>query len=266
MDGTIRILDAGCGNGKLISYLHRSLHVLHPDKIFHLSGFDVYDHGVQSEGFIQRAVDSLSSSVPNIDWVSRIYSIQATDGWSFGTEKFDIIVSNQVMEHVHDKDHFFSNVRANLADGGYSLHLAPLRHIIHEGHIYLPWAHRLKNFDLLYGYIRLMSTLGLGKFKGHHRATGCSLREFSERHADYMYFWTSYSSESETLHFARKNGLRADFRFSLEFFSSKLRQVFRRPPRYTYTFREFGLMDAVLVKILRYLSSVTLVCRKKNIY
>ncbi len=263
---TIRILDAGCGNGKLIAYLHICLHLLHSDKIFHISGYDVQDHGVQSEGFLVEAVNRLSTMIPAVNWAERINTIQTIDQWTFVTKKYDFIISNQVLEHVYDKDLFFSNISSNLIDGGHSVHLAPLKHVVHEGHIFLPWAHRIRNFSSLYGYIRFMSSIGFGKFRKHQKETGCSLNEYSERHADYIYFWTNYSSEAETIDFARRNGMRADFRFSFEFFTSKIRQILKIKRRNIYKPREYGFIDAILVKQLRYLSSVTLVCTKKNTY
>jgi SAM-dependent methyltransferase len=265
-DSTIRILDAGCGNGRLISYLHSCLPILRPNLEFVISGYDVQDHGVQAQGFIQETTERLKSLHPETDWESRIHAIPANSKWEFATEKFDFIISNQVLEHVHDKAFFFSNVSKALIEGGYSIHLAPLKHVIHEGHIHLPWAHRITNFTALYGYIRLLSQLGLGKFRAHNKATRCTLDQYAERHADYIYFWTSYATESETLRLARSNGLRADFRFSIEFFTSKLLQLIGRAPTYKYRIRDYGFFDVIFIKPLRYLSSVTLVCKKANRY
>ena len=264
--GPIRILDAGCGNGKLISYLHKSLHLLHPEIEFHISGYDVRDHGVQAAGFLADTVSRLLKDIPEVDWPNKIHTIQANDQWTFASDKYDFIISNQVLEHVHDKDFFFKNISAHLVEGGYSAHLAPLKHIVHEGHIFLPWAHRISNFSALLAYIRLMSSLGFGKFPRHRRDTNCTLHEYSERHADYIYFWTSYATESETIQFARKNGLRADFRFSTDFYKAKLRQIFKRQPEYLYQLNRSGIQDAVSLKFLRYISSVTFVCKKVNTY
>ena len=263
---TIRILDAGCGNGRLISYLHSCLPILRPNIEFVISGYDVQDHGVQAQGFIQETIERLKNLHPETEWESQIHTINANSKWEFTTEKFDFIVSNQVLEHVQDKAFFFSNVSYALVENGHSIHLAPLKHVIHEGHIHLPWAHRITNFTALYGYIRLLSQIGLGKFKTHKKFNGCTLNQYAEQHADYIYFWTNYSTESETLRFARFNGLRADFRFSTEFFTSKLLQLIGRTPTYKYRTRDYGFFDVMFIKLLRYLSSVTLVCKKANIY
>lgn len=262
----IRILDAGCGNGKLISYLHSCLPILRPNIDFFISGFDVQDHGVQSQGFIQETTERLKNIHPEIEWESRIHTIQANNKWVFANEKFDFIISNQVLEHVHDKSFFFSNVSDALVENGYSIHLAPLKHVIHEGHIHLPLAHRITNFTALKGYIRLLSQLGFGKFKAHNKATRCTLDDYAERHADYIYFWTNYATESETLRFARSNGLRADFQFSTEFFTSKINQLIKGSTSCKYRKRNYGFFDVIFIKLFRYISSVTLVCKKANKY
>lgn len=267
----IRILDAGCGNGRLIRYLQVSLPMLHPDKVFAIHGFDVVDHGVQKLGFIQQTVKMLSSSHidTDIDWQKRIHAFSQDENWNFGSEKFNFIVSNQVLEHVANKDKFFHNVHENLENGGYSIHLAPLSHIIWEGHIFLPWAHKFRSFSALYGYIRLMSRLGFGKFRQQRNRDipiDTDRDVYSQRHADYIFFLTSYSSEAESLDVCRRNNLRADFRFSLEFFTSKARQLIGLHPNFVYAFREAGFFDSISIKFLRYLSSVTLVCKKHNTY
>jgi SAM-dependent methyltransferase len=263
---TVYILDAGCGNGQLIRYLHECLHLLHPGKRFVIHGFDVSDHGVQSEGFLSESVRNLLALDPAIDWSSRIFSLQQDQPWNFNDQRYDVIVSNQVLEHVRDKDGFFFNVSQKLTDGGYSVHLAPVRSVVPEDHVHIPFAHRFRNFGAMHAYIRMMSVLGIGKYRAAKKATGVDLATYSERHADYLYHWTAYSSESETLAFARKHFMRADFRFSLEFYTAKMAQIAGLGGRTRYSFRSWGFLDAIMIKILRYLSSVTLVTEKKNTY
>lgn len=260
------ILDAGCGNGQFIHYLHQSLHFLHPDKQFVIHGFDVADHGVQSDGFLGETVSHLFKLVPGVDWSNRIYSLHQDQPWNFNDQQYDFIVSNQVLEHVRDKDKFFFNVSRKLIAGGYSVHLAPLRSVIPEDHVHIPFAHRFTNFCAMYAYIRLASSLGLGKYQHARQSTGVDIETYSERHADYLFHWTSYSSEAEALQYARKHFMRADFRFSMEFYTAKLRQILGQKARVSYTFRSRSFRDAVLIKVLRYLSSVTLVTEKKNTY
>jgi len=262
----IFILDAGCGDGEFIHFLHRSLHLLHPGGSFVIHGFDVSDHGVQSEGFLSSTIANLRALEPGIDWNSRIHAIRQDQPWDFDAQQYDFILSNQVLEHVRDKNLFFLNVSRKLAAGGCSIHLAPLRSVVPEDHVKIPFAHRFRNFGAMHAYIRFMSSLGVGKFASARRRTGIDLDTYAEKHADYLYHWTAYSSEAETLEHARRHFMRADFRFSLEYYTTKLEQILGRRARTEYRFRTFGFRDAILIKLLRYLSSVTLVTEKTNSY
>jgi SAM-dependent methyltransferase len=263
---TLRILDAGCGDGRFLAYLDECLTRLRPQWTVEPFGFDVIDHGVQPQGFIDRAVGQLAERRPALDWSDRIRAIRASDPWPFEDAGFDLVLSNQVLEHVQDPARFLGEVRRVLVQGGASLHLFPLKHYIHEGHLLLPWVHRIRSHDLRRGYITFLSRLGLGKFRQHHRDTGVSLATFAERHADYMAFWTHYLSEAEALEAARRAGLRASFRYTSGFYAQKLRSLARRPPGLHYATGPRGLWDSLSVKLLRYVSSVTLTLHKENRY
>jgi SAM-dependent methyltransferase len=239
---------------------------MRPASRIEIFGFDVNDHGVQAKGFLDTTTAALGAVAPEVDWSRRIHSIRLKEEWPFEAGFFDFVVSNQVLEHVADKPRFFQNVYRCLKVGGYSFNLNPLVHCVHEGHIWLPFAHRIRSYDLLYSYIRACSRLGLGKFPSHARNSGMSLDEYTRRHADYMLFWTSYASQAETLEAARNCGLRGDFRFTREFFGLKFRQIFRVALPRSYKVARSALADAAWIRLLRYLSSVTLVLQKNNEY
>lgn len=262
----VRILDAGCGNGELISYLYRALAQDFPDITFEIYGFDVIDHGVQSVGFLDKTLSMLAGIAPLVNWNERIFFFKADEKWRFDENYFDFIVSNQVLEHVKNKPLFFKNIYFCLKDGGHSFHLAPLIHIIHEGHIYLPFAHRVKSYDFLFSYIKACSRIGIGKFRDHRRDTDISLDDFSERHADYMMFWTSYASQADTLDMAREANLRCDFKFTREFYLLKICQLlgFKQPT--SYNINQSSFVNSICIRFFRYLSSVTLNLKKGNIY
>ena len=69
--------------------------------------------------------------------------------------------------------------------------------------MFIPWVHRLKLWDAIYQYVRIMSRFGLGKYQNHHGLSGISIEEFAEKYADYMYFWTHYRSEDEVQDWVR---------------------------------------------------------------
>jgi len=262
----LRILDAGCGNGRLIAYLHACLSRLHPECTIELYGFDVVDHGVQQTGFIQRTVDDLRLQHSEVDWSDRIRAIGSDEAWPFADATIDLVVSNQVLEHVKDHGTFFSELHRVLVRGGKAIHLFPLKHYIYEGHLHLPWVHRIRSHDLRIAYIALLSRLGLGKYPAHRNDQQVTVETFSERHADYMAFWTNYVTESEAHAFAQRAGLRTAFRYTAEFYAQKVRSMVRLPQTLRYRARHRGLWDSASVKILRYVSSVTLTCEKENCY
>jgi len=265
-EGRTRILDAGCGNGTLLSYLQGCLEAENRADAFELFGFDVADHGVQGAGFMDRTQALLSEQWASIDWAQRLRVIDASQSWPFDSGQFDAVVSNQVLEHVHDHKHFFSECWRVLKDGGVSFHLFPLKHYIYEGHLNLPWVHRIRSHDLRTAYISLLSRIGLGKFSEAHRKTGVALADFAAAHADYMAFWTNYLSESEMLDCARSVGFRASFRYTPEFYEQKLRRVLARETKDLYEDSSRSLWDSTATKLLRYVSSVTLTLIKKNAY
>ena len=262
----LRLLDAGCGNGDLLAYLARSLGHLNPHIQMEFYGFDVHDHGVQKEGFLDKTITALQTQLPSIPWVERIATITTTDPWPYPDDFFDVILSNQVLEHVADHSFFFAQTHRTLRRDGYAAHLFPLRHYFLEGHILLPLAHRIGDFDLLRGYITWMSRLGFGKYKGHHKSSGVSLAEYSERHADYIHYFTNYLSRTEILGLCKRHQLRVSFRYTREFYTSKLRALLGRPPRYKYATQRSALVDWISQLFFQRISSITLILEKRQTY
>ena len=265
-DAKVRILDAGCGNGLLLEHLALGLAVLHPNWQVELHGYDVGDHGVQTEGYFEDAVGRLQQTFPDVDWSNRMKMISVGDAWPFDAESFDVVVSNQVLEHVLEHRQFFSEMERVLVRGGSSVNLFPLRHYVYEGHLLLPFVHRIRSHDARREYIAALSRIGLGKFRNHHATTGVPLDEFAERHADYMSYWTNYLSEAEMLHVATGARLRASFRYTPEFYWAKMTALRGNPPLTLYRRDSRGVLDSIAMKALRYVSSITLTLEKINTY
>ncbi|BCW99707.1 MAG: hypothetical protein KatS3mg024_2534 [Armatimonadota bacterium] len=263
---TVRILDAGCGNGKLIAYLTRALGVLQPSVAWEIYGFDVHDHGVQAQGYMQQTMDWLHAEVPEVEWERRIATISTSEPWPYSDGFFDVVVSNQVLEHVRDHARFFHENARVLSNGGFAVHLFPLGHYLYETHLNLPFVHWIGDHDLIFRYIRFLSRLGLGKYRSSRRASGVSLDEYSERHADYLYHYTSYLSQSQALGLARAAGLRASYRYTPYFYTAKLRSLLRLSAPYLYPRRRSGILNWLETLILRHVSSITLFLEKKETY
>jgi len=262
----VRILDVGCGDGSLIGYLTGTLEVFNPSITFEIYGFDVYDHGVQQDDFLTKTIDDLSLKFPAVAWKTRITSISVRERWPFPDEFFDIIISNQVVEHIDDHNMFFFEINRTLRKNGYSVHLFPLKNYIYETHLNLPFVHKIKNYDILIKYIKFFSRLGLGKYKSHSSESGISLDEYAERHADYMHYFTNYISYNEALKLAKKHRLRISFRYTLELYIRKFTTMLSLNPKYEYEKKRSIFIDWLSLLVLKYISIVTLFLEKKETY
>ena len=262
----IKILDVGCGNGHLIDYLSQTLVLLHPSTEFEIYGLDVNDCSVQSANYLSKTIKLLSGKYIEVPWRERVSMIASHDRWPFTENFFDVILSNQVLEHVHDHDLFFSEIARTLKEGGMSVHLYPLKHYFYEGHLSLPLVHRILNYDILYFYIKFLSRIGLGKFKHHNATTGISLTEYTQAHADYMHFNTNYLSYAETMKLSKKHLLRCSFRYTQEFYENKFRSLLLLKPKYEYKKNRNRFLDWIAIKVLKYVSSITLFLQKENTY
>lgn len=191
--------------------------------------------------------------------------IEINDEWPFSQNFFDIIISNQVLEHVNDSFKFFNNISIYLKQDGLSFYLFPLKHCVFEGHLHLPFVHRILNWDLQNPYIRFLSKIGFGKYR-LLKKSGCQLDKYSLNHADYMTHLTKYLSYIDVLELGKNAGLRTSFRYTQEFYFSKLRSVFQLEPKYIYSDDRSAVMEWLFIFTLKYISGITLFLQKENSY
>jgi len=248
----VRILDAGCGKGSLMDWLASELPRLRPNLIFEVYGFDVADHGVQGK---------------NVSTNPRIRTISIKEPWPYPEEFFDVVISNQVLEHVAQPDDFFEEMKRTLKPNGFAAHQFPLKNYFLEGHIFLPFVHWIKNHDHMRSYICFLSRFGLGRFPDHHAATGVDLDEFSEQHADFMMFFTRYMSACEAMDLAHRHGLRGSFRYTREYYTRRFKKLLgSKKQKELYNRRRSALMELFSFLVFRHISGITLFLEKRNIY
>lgn len=129
-----------------------------------------------------------------------------------------------------------------------------------EWHVLIPFAHRIKNFDLLKSVIATFSKMGIGSVR--RKAPSVSLAAFAASQAEYVVKYTRYISYGELLSIAKRHGLLVSMRYTKEFYGQKPRQVLSRPSLYEYFRKRSILGDWLLVFLLRYVQGVTVILEK----
>jgi SAM-dependent methyltransferase len=259
---TVRLLDVGCGDGRMLAYLLVALRAIRPMISWKLYGLDVLDDRVQADGaFLQGARARLREAESEVDWGERIKGIATADAWPYEDAFFDVIVSNQVLEHVGDLDFSMCEIYRTLRAGGVSAHVFPLRAVLNEAHVRVPLAHKTRNHDLSRWYLAAANRLGIGRYDSYN-LPGDDLRAFAAREADRLWNYTSYRSYAEVLDTCRRARLRASFRYTPNFYRAKVRSMRRQPPLFTYNRHVLG--DWIGVRLLQYISNVTLFLEKRD--
>lgn len=130
------ILDYGCGAGAMV-------------KTFINNGFDAYGCDVV-----------LRSDNEMVKEMNGQFQIPYED------EKFDLIVSNQVIEHVHNLKIMIAEFSRVLKPNGTAIILCPTLDTVIEWHLMVPFVHWLNNYHFAQKcLLRLYALVGLGR--GH---------------------------------------------------------------------------------------------------
>lgn len=113
---TAKILDFGCGAGNTLRALREQGYV-------NASGYDVSDGRTLLTDDRENIVTGslLDLRVP------------------FEDDTFDLVISDQVFEHVQDQARAFSEIYRITKPGGIGLHIIPARYAPVEGHILVPF-------------------------------------------------------------------------------------------------------------------------------
>jgi SAM-dependent methyltransferase len=141
-----RVLDYGCGIGQTVT-LGRA------------RGLDVWGADTFT-GFWAPWVDLVKPDVRD-----RIRSIE-NDRTDYPDDHFDIVMSNQVLEHVTDPEAVIADIHRMVKPGGYFIAAFPVIETWYEGHVGLYFAHRLKpGSPLRRIYFDLCHRLGFGLYR-----------------------------------------------------------------------------------------------------
>lgn len=148
-NSSTRVLDYGCGDGEVVEHgLAGGVDIYGAD-IFY-GGSDSYAV-VQQKGLLGKQVLKI-----------------VNDHVDFPDDFFDLIVSNQVFEHVEDIDAVLFEINRLLKPGGKFLCLFPSKDVWREGHCGIPFLHWFpKDSQLRYYYAYALRSLGFGKYKSN---------------------------------------------------------------------------------------------------
>jgi SAM-dependent methyltransferase len=246
----VTILEAGCGKGEFCLVLSELLTENFPSIKFKVQGFDVNERPEHHQ---------IDSSLVNL--------ISENDNWPYPDNSFDIVMSNQVIEHVKNADVFFKELNRVMSIGAYSIHSYPVKEIIIEPHYFLPLVHWVDNWDLRKFIIKFFSRFGLGTFKKQLKdgLTG-DLDKWSSMHSDYTTNFTHYLQLNDYLRIAKCYGFRASCRFTHDYCVYRLLEKLGMnvKPQLKLA-QEFSLLnDYLLIHFYKRIAPILLFLHKRN--
>ena len=166
---TAKVLDYGCGSGRIVSFLR--------NQKIDAYGCDVFSQGGDYSSQVDPAL--LSGN-----YVRRMNG----DEIPFDNETFDFVVSNQVLEHVVDLDRVVSEMHRVLKPGGISVNLFPDKSVWREGHCHVMFLHWFpKQSRPRVYYAAACAALGGGVHKANK-----SPMQWSSDICDWLDRWTHY--------------------------------------------------------------------------
>lgn len=143
-----RVLDYGCGVGGAVAYgLSR--------------GVDIWG----ADTFTGYYSDWSNAILPEAK--GRILEIESGRA-SFPDHNFDVVFSNQVLEHVTDPEAVVADMHRLLRPGGLFIAAFPVREAWYEGHIGLYFAHRFKaGSRWRHAYFDICHRIGFGLYRSN---------------------------------------------------------------------------------------------------
>jgi len=161
-----RVLDYGCGDGTLARMLQNA-------------GFDAYGCDVRWPG-ASYGWDEASAG-------AKLQYFESGGRLPFEDDFFDVVVSDQVFEHVEPLHASVAEIERVTRPDGVMYHHFPTAEVWREGHIGIPFAHRLPTGRLRLRYATLLRSLGIGIYKDERPP-----REWAEEKLRWIDEWTVY--------------------------------------------------------------------------
>lgn len=169
----LRVLDFGCGQGRTALYLReRGMDAFGADVFYEGSNFDQLK---ASDAFRQGIIRAIENGrIP------------------FDDNEFDVVISDQVLEHVEDLPGAVRELARVLKPGGEMFHCFPVQEIWMEGHMALPLTHHFPPGRLRFAWVYALRRLGFGNFK-----RGRTARDWTEHKLRWLDQFCFYRTERE---------------------------------------------------------------------
>lgn len=169
-----RVLDYGCGGGGVVAEgLQRGLDI-YGSEVFYAGG----------DARCQAAATGLLG-----DRIREMHDGRIP----FDDSTFDVVVSNQVFEHVEDLDLALDQIARIMVPGGRLLSMFPSRDVWREGHCGIPFLHRLPPASpWTVHYATLLRRAGLG-----YHTEGKDPRRWATDFVDWLDRYTYYRSVTD---------------------------------------------------------------------
>lgn len=206
-----KILDYGCGSGDEVSCLIRAGYDAYGVDILEYWGKDKHLHGqaLDDEGTVVahrlHVIDAATSLLPFVD------------------SSFDLVVSEQVMEHVFDLETTFREQARVLTPGGMGIHRMPSPTSLMEVHTGVP----IVALNRYRWYLAAWAIVG----RRNPRQNGMNWRDTLASNQA-LFGTTNYVSRHQMLEYARRAGLKANFMNDyFSFGKSRLSRLYRKLER-----------------------------------
>jgi SAM-dependent methyltransferase len=166
------VLDYGCGAGTLVNMLLEA-------------GFAAYGCDIRwpGAGYSWKGAAAEAGLLRYFDPGGRL---------PFDDDTFDVVVSDQVFEHVEPMRASVAEIERVVKPSGIMYHHFPAREVWREGHIGIPFAHRLPAGRMRLLYTALLRSLGAGIYKDDRPAC-----EWAQEKLRWVDEWTVYRPASE---------------------------------------------------------------------
>jgi SAM-dependent methyltransferase len=228
-----RVLDYGCGAGRLVTAARAAGLDAFGTDVFY-GGSTTRTEAEQTGLFGEVIRDMTGGRIP------------------FPAGTFDLVVNNQVMEHVDDLPAVLNEIARVLKPGGAALSVFPSADVWREGHIGIPFAHWFRpGSRTRFFYTWALRSAGLGTWKEQAPTP----KQWAVDKLAWIDQWTRYRPRDEILRAWRSSFERVELRerdyirYRLQARSSALRRVLAG----TTTWPLLGHLEVALFRKLAFL-------------